>query len=190
MIDGIDETQVTVTRTVMGGSGTMGALEAPYIDNDAGVKAASRIRAKAAAVASATATFMRWAIGLSVLLAILIVSAIGYYGWENRVTGRLSDDRMCKVEYKDLSITGKRTYSYPFMEIFGFRFIDTKAIDERTIVDIRGDAMMIIGQSGDDWWSLAIGMAEQGIQILKPSDSYTFVVGKKAVVVKSKVFCD
>jgi hypothetical protein len=157
---------------------------------DAGTRAASRIRTKAAAVADTAVRAVSWLVGLSIALAIIVIVGTGYYGWENRVTGRLSDDRQCKAEYKDLTITGKRTYSYPYTEIFGFRFIDTAAIDERTVVDIRGDAMMILGQSGDEWWSLSIGMAEQGIQILKPADYFTFVVGKKAVVVKSKLFCE
>lgn len=156
---------------------------------DAGMRAAERIRSKAAAIANGTARLIKWIIGTSIALAIVVISSAGYYGWENRVTGRLSDDRSCKVEYKDLTITGKRTYSYPFTEIFGFRFIDTKAIDERTVIDIRGDALVVVGQSGSDWWSLAIGPGEQGIQILKAAESYTFVMGKKAVLVKSKEFC-
>jgi hypothetical protein len=157
--------------------------------DEPGTRAADIMRAKAAAMAASAARLMRWVLGGGIALVMLAMVAIGYYGWSNQITGRFSDDRLCSSEIGGYKVTGKRTYSYPYMEIYGFRFIDTKKIDERTVVDIRGDAVLILGQSADMWWSVAVGAGEQGIQILKEANQYTFVSGKKALIVSSKEFC-
>jgi hypothetical protein len=157
--------------------------------DEAGTRAADIMRAKAAILMANTVRLMRWVFGGGVAVIILAIVAIGYYGWSNQISGRFSDDRLCSSEIGGFKVTGKRTYSYPYMEIYGFRFIDTKKIDERTVVNISGDSMMILGQSDDMWWSVAIGPGEQGIQILKEASQYTFVSGKKALIVSSKEFC-
>jgi hypothetical protein len=109
----------------------------------------------------------------------IVVGALGL-GWHikhNRVEGNAIDTRPCALAIKDYQLTGKRTYSYHFYELFGWRFIDTRTIHEETVLDVKGEPMTIIGQNPDDWWSVKVGDGEFGVQRVKNADTYSIVVG-------------
>lgn len=122
-----------------------------------------------------------------------VIAALGYFAYglvlANYETGRYSDERQCKVVTDNLTITGKRTYSYPYKSLFGFRLIDESKVSEQTVINVTGDKMSIIGLAGKRWWGYRIGQGERGIQILKPADTYTITTDKGLAVVTHKGFC-
>lgn len=121
------------------------------------------------------------------------IGVLGYFayglGLANYETGRYSDERQCKVVTDNLTITGKRTYSYPYKSFFGFRLIDESKVSEQTVINVAGDKMSIIGLTGKRWWGYRIGVGERGVQILKPADTYTISTDKGLAVVTYKGFC-
>lgn len=127
------------------------------------------------------------------LLVIAVLSIAGHFAYKavmaNYETGRYSDERQCKVVTDNLTITGKRTYSYPYKSLFGFRLIDESKVSEQTVINVTGDKMAIIGLTGKRWWGYRIGQGERGIQILKPADHYTISTDKGLAVVTYKGFC-
>lgn len=121
------------------------------------------------------------------------VGVLGYFAYglalANYETGRYSDERQCKVVTDNLTITGKRTYSYPYKSLFGFRLVDESKVSEQTVINVTGDKMSIIGLTGKRWWGYRISQGERGIQILKPADTYTISTDKGLAVVTYKGFC-
>lgn len=155
-------------------------IQTKHRETDKGVAAKAKLAARSAA--RKTARMFRWCIALAISLMIIAAALVASYGYKTMVTGHLTDERPCVIDFsEDFQVTGKRTFSYPFKEIFGQRLIDTRAISEKTVVDIRGDSMTIIGLNGKvldqaTSWSIPVGVGERGIQILKSADVYTFVV--------------
>jgi len=163
-------------------------LEAASQPADAGTQARDRLKLRAAARKSLK--ILRWTIFAVVLIALLSASAFGYWAWSTRVTGYTQDMRTCQAVIGKTTLTGIRTFNYPFTDILGFRFIDKKNITEATRLDIKGDAITIVGTKEDKWWAIPIGMGERGNQLLKPAEAYTFVINnKEAGVVEYGSFC-
>lgn len=166
---------------------------APHVQmddsHDAGTRARMKMNARIAA--QKAAAFTKKVILLTVLAAIATALAVIYYGHETRITGTYVDHRECSLELQgDYTITGKRTYTYPYVEVFGFRVVQTGQIDEVTQIDLKGTSIVTIGQTNDEWWAINNGTGERGIQILKPANSYSFVVnGDRVGVVTYKSFC-
>jgi len=149
-------------------------------EDDKGLAAKAKLAARTAA--RKTAQLIRWSIWVAISLTIICAALVVSYGYKTMVTGHLSDERPCAIDFGgDMVVGGKRTFNYPFKEIYGFRMVDTSKISERTVVDVRGDAMTIVGLKGkqllqSEDWSINVGAGERGIQILKDADVYTFVV--------------
>ncbi len=163
-------------------------LEAASQPVDAGTQARDRLKLRAAARKSLK--ILRWTLFSLVLLALAAASAFGYWAWNTRVTGYTQDTRTCQAVIGKTTLTGFRTFSYPFTDILGFRFIDKSNITESTRLDIKGDAITIVGAKDDKWWAIPIGMGERGNQLLKPAATYTFVINnKEAGVVEYGSFC-
>lgn len=157
--------------------------------NDAGARAAERMRAKAAAVARRTARIFRFIVASLALLTLTGLGGVGWYGWETRITGTVTDERPCGALIGERQLTGYRQYSYPFNEVFGFRFIDTSKIDEKTIIRMNGSALHVVGIDKKDWWALKIDQGETGIWTLKHATTYVFVAFGKTNVVPYNAFC-
>lgn len=158
------------------------------LGEDAGNRAAALMRVKAAAYR--TARVLRWTLYGVVALAIIGIGALGYWGYLNKTTEYLVDTRSCLFKVGNVELTGTRTYSYPSTEIFGVRFIDTKHIDEKTKLNLNGSPLTIIGQDSDKWWAVNIDQGERGVQVLKPADSYSFIMGKQVGVVAYRALCN
>lgn len=166
---------------------------APHVqvDNshDAGTRARMKMNARIAA--QKAAAFTKMTVRLTLLLLWFALLFVAYYGYENRVTGTYVDHRECSLDLEgDYTVTGKRTYTYPYVEVYGFRVVQTSKIDEKTQIDLKGSSIVTIGQTNDEWWAINNKTGEFGIQILKPANSYSFVVnGDRVGVVTYKSFC-
>lgn len=143
-------------------------------NEDAGAKARAAIERREKAY-----RFARRLVGTLVVLTILVFSAAGIYAnnlWEKRTTGYSVDERPCHAEIQKQQLTGKRTYSYPYIEFLGFRFLETKKVEEKTWIDVNGSAFTVVGVTGTDQsWSTRVSKGEKGVQLLKRYDTYVFV---------------
>jgi len=104
---------------------------------------------------------------------------------------RVTDYRECLYEdaERKIELTGKREYSYVQKEFFGIQYRDSKQVLEKTVINVRGNAMSITGLSEGSWQSVYVGEGEQGIQILMPADLYVISLGKKVAVFDYQSFC-
>lgn len=176
---------------------------------DKGAKARAKLIARNAL--RRTRKIIRWTIAASISLIIILAALVVTYAYKTATKGRINYEIGCSYKFRDgYEITGKRTFSEPYTELMGWRNVNTKEVTERTVIDIKGDAISILGQytklkpidpetneappAEERWWGINVGLAEKGVQILKGADNYTFVVDttkgpKKLGVVKYEDFC-
>ncbi|MNZ25628.1 hypothetical protein D3C78_427980 [compost metagenome] len=67
-----------------------------------------------------------------------------------------------------------------------------KDIIERTQIDIRGEAITVVGLTGNkdkSFWAKYADTGERGIMILDDAHQYVFTTKKKAVVLDYESFC-
>lgn len=160
-------------------------------DNDAGIRAAERARQRAVLYKNAARKIFV-TICMLVFLAVACVVGLGYYLWTQRVTTLVTDERPCSLKItENLTITGKRSYSYPYTELMGFGWRRNDQITTKTQIDVPSKGLTVIGLNDTDetWWAFPIGQAEGGIRILKPADRYVFHVGNDVGVVTATTFC-
>jgi hypothetical protein len=154
---------------------------------DKGAQAANVIRAKGLAYKAKRAVVKL--IWLCLLITLVCIGAVGYYGYKMRVVGVNTDTRSCTWPVGGLTITGTRSYTYGFQEYFGFRITDTAQITEKTIMNLDGTAMTVVGSTGDKWWAEVVRDGDRGQLIMKPATNYLFVSGKNIGMVEYKSFC-
>jgi hypothetical protein len=163
---------------------------------DAGSKARERMALSAFKRAARKAALIAKVTILSgVLLALCCVGAFANWAWEHRKQAWLQDTRNCQAKVGDLELKGLRTYTYPYIEVLGYRFIDTQQIEESTKVFITGNGLSIMGLTnaqdgkGPGYWGLQVSDGVRDGQLLKPADTYVFMSGKNMAAVESKSFC-
>lgn len=135
---------------------------------------------------------------VGILIGVLIAAALGtalYIHDTNALTKkRVTDLRECEITFKDGSrLTGHRTYSYQYNELFGWRWYDASTVVERTSIRILGEAVSIVGvNKGDESWSLHVGQGEDRLQLVIPAERYVFMYGDKRVtaVVDYREICE
>lgn len=127
------------------------------------------------------------------LIALSCLVVAGVVGWKvlvaNYEEGRYYDTRECKVSSANLTVNGKRTYSYPFKSLFGFRLVDENNVKEKTTLTLNGTPMTIVGTSNDRWWGIRLAQGDRNVQILRDADMYTFTTDKGIAVTTYKGFC-
>lgn len=126
-------------------------------------------------------------------MILLIVSAIvvaGYaYIQRDLKIGRYSDARECSIKVGNLTITGKRTYSYPAYSLWGQRWVQESDVQEVTVVNLPGVRLDIIGDAEPKYWAYRFSDGERGTQILKPAIKYTFFTDKGLIMATYGGFC-
>jgi hypothetical protein len=126
-------------------------------------------------------------------MILLIVSAFvvaGYaYIQRDLKIGRYSDARECSIKVGNLTITGKRTYSYPAYSLWGQRWVQESDVQEVTVVNLPGVRLDIIGDAEPKYWAYRFSDGERGTQILKPAIKYTFFTDKGLIMATYGGFC-
>jgi hypothetical protein len=126
-------------------------------------------------------------------VVLLVAGAAGYGYYEFTKPGkRMVDFRTCSFvdEKLGVEITGKREFSYLERSLFGVHFRLDKDIEQKTIIDIKGDPITVVGINKDgSWWNKFADMGERGVMILPQADQYVFATKKKAPVVSYEQFC-
>lgn len=125
-----------------------------------------------------------------ILLTIIGVGLAGYaYVKRDLVIGRYSDERVCTLKVGNMTITGKRTYSYPSRSLWGQRWIVESDVQEVTTINLPGSRIDIVGDAEPKWWALRFTDGERGTQILKPALKYTFFTDKGIAMATYGGFC-
>lgn len=131
-----------------------------------------------------------------IVLSILLFAVFGGTGLYvkqilDQPGKRYVDYRTCKYhdEKNDITVTGKRKYSYLERKLFGFQFRNSKDTTEQTEIDVVGTSMTIVGLSDGKWYSAFVGPGERGIEILKQHELYVVTMGKKVAVFDYHGFC-
>lgn len=156
-----------------------GALARELMEHKAEVKRLRRIRIK----------------HLCYLWLVVLISftAIGItaYGYVKRdlVIGRYSDSRDCSLKVGNVTITGKRTYSYPAYSLWGQRWVQESKVQEVTTINLPGSKLDILMDAEPKWIGYRFSDGERGTQILKPALKYAFVMDKGMAMATYGGFC-
>jgi hypothetical protein len=157
---------------------------------DPGAKAREKVLTRGQKVKRAV---VRTYILIITAVVLLVAGAAGYGYYEFTKPGkRMVDFRTCSFvdEKLGVEITGKREFSYLERSLFGVHFRLDKDIEQKTIIDIKGDPITVVGINKDgSWWNKFADMGERGVMILPQADQYVFATKKKAPVVGYDQFC-
>lgn len=91
-----------------------------------------------------------------------------------------ADDKSCLIKTKKHELTGTRTYSYTYIDIFGYRIRRNSTVQETTRLNISGFAVTIAGMNIDNSLpvKLSIDSGEKYSQLLDKADTYIFTLGE------------
>lgn len=127
------------------------------------------------------------------LIILLIVAGFGTaayaYVKQDLVVGRYSDSRDCSIKVGNLTITGKRTYSYPAYSLWGQRWVQESNVQEVTTINLPGSKLDILMDAEPKWIGYRFSDGERGTQILKPALKYAFVMDKGMAMATYGGFC-
>lgn len=128
---------------------------------------------------------------VTLLLLIIVAGGSWSYYQYTQPAQRVTDYRICKYvdDKQGIELTGKRKYSYNESSILGLTIKKRDNVIEQTYLDLKGDAMAIVGFTNDGWHSASVGVGESGIEKLKPAHSYIVVMGTKVAVIDYDDFC-
>lgn len=158
--------------------------------DDAGTKAREKLALAGAVIKRKALRMWMW-IKIIAFLAICGLIGFGYYSYEHRIKSYVTDHRPCSASNDDKSwtVTGTRSYSYQNNELFGFRWSEKAAVEEKTELDLGVGSIMVIGaHEGGYWYQLVTPNTTRPV-MLKPADLFTFVSNNKVIVTNSETFC-
>lgn len=147
---------------------------------DAGIQATDRLKEKRTAVQKALRTF-KFIVTGCVLGVILGIVGLGWWAYEHRVSGYVTDERSCSLEIGKRVLTGTRAYSYPYHTYLGWRVVDTSIVEEKTTFQVRGSGFIVVNLYEGKSDVTRVGIGEVGVQVLKPADRYVFVMDDGSV---------
>lgn len=128
---------------------------------------------------------------LAVLVALLGFGGMVYAtAMRTMTTDTVTDYRDCKWQIGKFELTGKRSYTYPYHDVFGIRFIDKSRMTEQTTINIPRDATTVvtINDSGN-WFGDQQDEGPAGTMKLKPGKMYVVVSGKNYGAFDHDSFC-
>lgn len=99
------------------------------------------------------------------------------------------DTRACEYNKDGVHVIGKRSYKYRYNEILGYRFIDTRTMEEVTEIYHDFTETVVVGIDDGDWWKVYFSKGEPARMMLPPTEFYTFVQGEAAAVIDYEGFC-
>jgi hypothetical protein len=158
---------------------------------DPGIAARDKMVQKHNDVLASARKFMIRFYLLVVTVGIIILSAIGWAGWDSRKTGYLSYPQDCRVNKNDVIVNGTRTFGMPYTDFYGaYRHIDKQQSTEKTTIKLTGDNIEVIGLMKDgSWWWKNASKGEFGNLPIEHADQYVVMVGNKRTVFTDREFC-
>lgn len=164
-------------------------LEHHTASQDAGVRARSAMAGRAAAAARAAKRILYKTIAIILFISVVVIGAGGYYVYATSTKGYVTDHRSCELDVGGYTVTGERTYSYPYTDFLMWRNIDKTTVTEKTLIDVKGTAMTIVGITGEESVVTPVGEGERGTAVIKAADTYVFMINKKVAAKSYKSFC-
>ena len=158
-------------------------------DMDAGVRARSAMAGRAAAAAKAAKRILYRTIAFILIISVIVIGAGGYYVYATSTKGYVTDHRNCELEVGGYTVTGERTFSYPYTDFWIYRNIDKTQVVEKTLIDVKGTAMTVVGLTGEEPVVTSISEGERGTALIKAADTYVFLINKKVAAKSYKSFC-
>jgi hypothetical protein len=128
-----------------------------------------------------------WAVNI-MIVAVFGIAAYAYIQ-RDLVISRYSDSRDCSLKVGNLTITGKRTYSYPAYSLWGQRWVQESNVQEVTTINLPGSRLDILMDAEPKWIGYRFSDGERGTQILKPALKYAFVMDKGMAMATYGGFC-
>ena len=176
------EQDVTQPMTIIDSSAGFG-------NDDAGSKAREKLAIAGAVIKRKALRMWMW-IKIITFLAVCGIVAFGYYSYQHRVKTYVTDHRPCMVEAEDKSwkVTGSRAYSYQNNELFGFRWSEAAAVEEKTELDVTGNLMVGGAYEGGYWWVAVTDKTTRPVY-LKPASLLIFMANNKMLITNNETFC-
>lgn len=156
---------------------------------DKGILARSAMAGRAAAAAKAAKRLLYKTIAFILFISVIVIGAGGYYAYATSTKGYVTDHRSCAVDVGGYSLTGERTYSYPYVDVLGWRSIRKSEVVEKTLLDVTGTGITVVGITGEDAVVTTVGEGERGTALIKVADTYVFMINKKVAAKSYKTFC-
>lgn len=127
----------------------------------------------------------------AVLVSLVFVGAVAYAkAMETMTSDTVTDYRDCKWQIGKYELTGRRSYTYPYHEVFGFRFIDKSRVTEQTVINTPRDTTTVVTINGkDNWFGDQQEEGPAGTMKLKPGKMYVVVAGKNFGAFDHDAFC-
>lgn len=156
---------------------------------DAGTKAREKLALAGAVIKRKALRMWMWT-KIIAFLAVCGIVAFGYYSYQHRVKTYVTDHRPCMVEAEDKSwkVTGSRAYSYQNNELFGFRWSEAAAVEEKTELDVTGNLMVSGAYEGGYWWISVTDKTTRPVY-LKPASLLIFTANNKTLITNNETFC-
>jgi len=164
-------------------------LEHHADQQDPGIRARSAVASRAAAAAKVAKRILYRTIAFILFISVVVIGAGGYYVYATSTKGYVTDHRSCELDVGGYTVTGERTYSYPYTDFLMWRNIDKTTVTEKTLIDVKGTAMTVVGITGEDSVVTSIGEGERGTAVIKAADTYVFMINKKVASKSYKTFC-
>lgn len=158
---------------------------------DAGIQCRDKMVKKHQLMMVSARNFMITFYLMVVTATIIILSAIGWVGWDTKKTGYLSYPQDCRVNKNDVIVNGTRTFGMPYTDFYGaYRHIDKTQSTEKTTIKLTGDNTEVIGLMKDgSWWWKNASKGEFGNLPIEHADQYVVMVGNKRTVFTDREFC-
>lgn len=147
---------------------------------DAGIQATDRLKEKRTAAQRALWLF-KFLVGGAIVLVLLFIAGMAWWAYEHRESGYVTDERSCSLEVGKRTLVGTRAYSYHYNTYLGWRVVDTRVVEEKTTIQVRGSGFIVINLNKDKSDVTRVGIGEVGVQVLKPADRYVFVMDDGSV---------
>jgi hypothetical protein len=158
------------------------------VEIDKGAMARERVQKRSLAYAVRRILFR---IFLMVLVALVGTGVITYaMAMKTMTKATVTDYRECSWQVGKLEITGRRSYTYPYTEVFGHRFLEVDRVSESTIINLPREATTVVGVSqGKKWTGDQQMEGPAGTMKLQRADTYVIVSGKNYGAFEYEAFC-
>lgn len=128
------------------------------------------------------------------MLMLVCLIAVGFMTYamamKTMVKDTTSDYKECKWTIGKYELTGRRTYTYPYTEIFGHRIIDRERVTEQTVINTPKDTITIVGLTDQKkWWGEQQEEGPAGTMKIKAGKMYVVVIGKNYGAFDHESFC-
>lgn len=141
----------------------------------------------------------RWILRIWLFVSTVgLFALLGAVGWTYRDRVVQDWDRYdsptskCVFKVGDRTVHGGREKSYRYYTVFGWRFYDTRTVQEKTYIELPSSAASVLAHMADgSYQKVSTTDGENGRYPLPQADSYSFFMdgGKNSAVITYRELC-